>query len=356
MQFVSDYLPKAVNSGVWLTRYTLNELKQQIAGAKIVLPVCSLGTPVKELESLGDLVLPPLYHEALTGELKRQLLDRIHCCFPYYAGTRDRTATDSQLEVIELPANSHKPRPAPQTIAFSVDTAVEEHGPHLPLMTDTIQSYGVLQQLESEFSGLVAGPPVEYGHLTWGLPFGLSIDLTPVLLTQYVTGFANAIQDWVAPESMYVVDVHGSIVHRRAIEAGLENSRVKRWSFRWLHEPLVEFAGDRGDQHAGGVETALVEQINPALVDANWWPERLEEIVADEMDLNLAIDLSADMTRFIETVESGNYNGIVGRTRNYHDVDSNLLFERMMHVARSDVQWLRDGESANSSAVSQQAR
>ena len=127
------------------------------------------------------------------------------------------------------------------------------------------------------------------------------------------------------------------VAHRRAIEAGLANSRVEKWAFRWLHEPLVEFAAERGDQHAGGVETALVEHINPALVDPTWWPDRADDIAAAEMDL------ASDMPKFIETVESGAYNGIVGRVRNYFDLDAALLFERMMSVAREDVAALHAG-------------
>ena len=340
MQPLEHYLPTAVNTGNWLTRYTLDELKRRIDGTKLVLPICSLGTPVERLESLAPLVLPPLYHEALDAGLKSELLERIRACFPYFTGTRDRETASCEFEIVELPAERHEPSSRPKTVAFSVDTAVEEHGPHLPLMTDTIQSYGVLQQLASEFAGFVAGPPLEYGHLTWGLPFGLSIDITPPLLTRYVTGFANALQSWMSPESMYVVDVHGSIVHRNAIEGGLAASQVENWAFRWLHEPLVEFAAERGDQHAGGVETALVEHINPAFVDTRWWPDRVDDIAAAEMHLDLAVELSSNMPKFIETVQSGAYNGIIGRVRNYFDLDAAELFERMMDVAREDVRAL----------------
>ena len=84
----------------------------------------------------------------------------------------------------------------------------------------------------------------------------------------------------------------------------------------------------------------MVEHINPALVDRSWWPDRVDDIAASEMDLDLAGQLSSDMPKFIETVESEAYNGIVGRVRNYFDLDAALLFERMMNVARKDVRAL----------------
>ena len=340
MRTTRDYLPRTVNAGPFLTAYTLDALRSRIAVERVVLPICSLGTPVEELGRLAALVLPPLYHEALDGSLQAALVARIRDCFPYFVGTKARKSFTGQLEIVELPRRENPVPTTPRILAFSVDTAVEEHGPHLPLATDTIQSYAVLEQLAREFPGLMLGPPVEYGQLTWGLPFGLSIDITAPLLTRYVTNFANAVLDWCSPTALYVVDVHGSLVHRTAIEAGLAASRCPRWAFRWLYEPLVEFAGQRGDQHAGGVETALVERVSPNLVDSRWWPRRIEELAAGQMTMESAVALSSDLNRFIDRVESSPLNGIVGDIRNFFDVDSELMFHRMLDVARRDVEGL----------------
>lgn len=337
-------IPEAINTGRWLTAYSLDALKSIAPQQPIVLPICSLGTPPETLASLGPLVLPPLYHDALDAELKQRLLEQIGSCFPYHTSSRVRGTHQIDFAIRELPPETVDPSRLPgwsgppKVLAFSVDTAVEEHGPHLPLATDTIQSYAVLDRLAGEFEGFLVGPPVEYGHLTWGLPFGFSIDITPQLLTEYVAGFANAVVDWLKPESLFVADVHGSIVHRDAIQAGLARSDCDRWAFRWLHEPLVEFAGERGDQHAGGVETALIEHINPRLVDPAWWPERADALAEGEMSLATAIELSADLPRFIETVETAaRYNGIVGDVRNAFAVNAREMFDRMLAVAREDV-------------------
>ena len=168
----------------------------------------------------------------------------------------------------------------------------------------------------------------------------MSIDLTPPLLKRYVTGFVNALLDWTAAEALYVVDVHGSIVHRTAIQDGLAASRAERYAFRWLHEPLVEFAGERGDQHAGGVETALIAHISPQLVDSRWWPNRRAEIAAAQMTMSEGIELASDLPRFIERVEAGNLNGIVGDINNFYNVDSELMMARMLDTAAGDVRGL----------------
>ena len=333
----TPFLPHQINTGPWLAGYSLAALKERVANDRIVLPICSLGTPRAELAALAPLVLPPLYHEAVDAELKGALVDQIRRCFPFLEGTRERREYRGRFDVVELraqPPASIATRP--RVLAFGVDTTVEQHGPHLPLGTDTVQTYAVLQRLKAEFDGLVVGPPLVYGHLTWGLPFGLSIDLTVSLTARYMTGFVHALLDWLAPEALYVADVHGSLAHRNAIQDALRKSRCARWAFRWLHEPLAEFAGARGDMHAGGVETTLVHAVNPQLVDSRWWPAEIEALAAAQLNVGDAVELSTDVTRFVRRVESERLNGIVGDIRNRR-LDASEMMERMMNVGRQDI-------------------
>ena len=337
MHDVLEFVPQRVNDGPFLTAYTLDELNRRIVDHSIVLPICSLGTPASELATLAPLVLPPLYHEALDDPLKKEILHRIQYCFPFMSGTEKRKDFPGRFEIVELPRRERLVAARPQVLAFSVDTAVEQHGPHLPLATDTIQSYAVLKQLRREIPEVLLGPPLDYGQLTWGLPFGLSIDITAPLLTRYVTKYIDALLNRLAPRAVYVVDVHGSLIHRNAIVEGIMGSRCHRWGFRWLYEPLVEFTSHRGDQHAGGVETAIVHGIHSGLVDSRWWPDRIDELAEGQMTMASAIELSSDLSRFISHVTANPLNGIVGDVRNYFAVDAGEMFERMMAIARQDV-------------------
>jgi creatinine amidohydrolase/Fe(II)-dependent formamide hydrolase-like protein len=335
------WLPQEVNAGVWLAHYTVDELEHRIQEERIVLPICPWDTPAEELERLGPLLLPPLYVEALDADLQSELLARIENCFPYVKGSPRRCSARAALEVTSLPRPPCRGLDRrPRVVAFSVDTAVEEHGPHLPLATDRIQSYAVLAQLAEETDGLSLAAPVDYGHLTWGLPRGFSIDITTALLTRYVAQYARALVDRCQADALYVVDVHGSPAHRQAIQEGLAVSGVEHWKFRWLHEPLVEFAADRGDQHAGGVETAVIEAIDQGLLDPRWWPSRIDDLAAGEMSFERALELQENLTEFIAYAESHPWNGIVGRIQNYRDVDGSLMLQRMLEVARQDVRAL----------------
>ncbi len=346
---LEDYLPKRVNTGRWVPAYTLDALRELPEETEFVLPVCSLGTSYSDLEKLGTFILPPLFREALTTELKDRLVSRIVECFPNYASAENR----KRVKVVELPEEALPETESPRILAFSVDTAVEEHGPHLPLGTDTIQSYRVLDRLASEFTGFHLARPLEYGQLTWGLPFGYSVDITTGLLTPYVTGYCNAVIDWLKPEALYVVDVHGSITHRQAIVDGLRESNARHWAFRWLHDPLPEFASERGDQHAGGVETILVERVSKHLLDSSWWPDRIDELAARQMSFEKAVELTPNLDGFCEFVKEHHSNGIIGDIHNYHRLDKQVLFGRMLEVARSDVQKLFEGKESDSQSAGQ---
>lgn len=337
---IRGYLPRKVNTGPWAAAYTLFQLREMAADTTFILPVCSIANDLSGVVAEpGTLLLPPLFREAMTVELRMQIIDRIVQCFPVYGAPADNA---QRVQVVDLKTYPGSPPEAGKLIAFSVDTAVEEHGPHLPLATDTVQSYGVLQAL-AQSGGVEPVMPLEYGHLTWGLPFGFSIDLTAELVTPYVTGYVNCLVESRRPSGIYVVDVHGSIVHREAIVAGLERSTCENWAFRWLHEPLAEFASARGDQHAGGVETALVERVSSDLIDKSWFPVREDDIVQGQMSLGKAVELSADLEKFGDWVRQASANGIVGDVRNYATLDSDLMFDRMLTLAASDVSKLLHG-------------
>jgi hypothetical protein len=77
--------------------------------------------------------------------------------------------------------------------------------------------------------------------------------------------------------------------------------------------------------------------VNPALVDPQWWPARVGELVAEQMKPAEANALSTDLPRFIERVESGRFNGIVGDIHNAATLDPGELMRRMLDVARRDV-------------------
>src|SRR5688572_11964099 len=97
-----DWLPKRVNTGAWLSHYTVDELDILVPQQQIVLPICSFATPPEQVERLGPLVLPPLFTEALNDDLKSAILSRINACFPYLEGSQRRGQVSTKIDIIEL--------------------------------------------------------------------------------------------------------------------------------------------------------------------------------------------------------------------------------------------------------------
>ena len=81
-----------------------------------------------ELATQDGLLLPPLFNEAMDSPLKQRIVDRIIHCFPVFG---DETGNRKRLCIVEFPSRPLPSTEQPRAIAFSVDTAVEEHGPHL---------------------------------------------------------------------------------------------------------------------------------------------------------------------------------------------------------------------------------
>ena len=86
--------------------------------------------------------------------------------------------------------------------------------------------------------------------------------------------------------------------------------------------------------------TARVEFVSPNCVDHGYGPDGAKEVAQGQMTMELAIELSSDLSKFIEQVENHPFNGIVGDVNNYFQVDAQLMMQRMLETARKDVQQL----------------
>lgn len=135
--------------------------------------------------------------------------------------------------------------------------SLEQHGPHLPLDTDTRIALAVATGAASRREGALVAPAITLGasgeHA--GFPGTLSIG-TPALTELLVELGRDAARDW---EAMLLVNGHGG--NRDAIDAALAR----------LHDEgrrsAVFHAGRAGgDAHAGRTETALLLHLDPYAV------------------------------------------------------------------------------------------
>jgi creatinine amidohydrolase len=135
--------------------------------------------------------------------------------------------------------------------------ATEQHGPHLPLATDTEIAVTLAHRLARSRPDVVVAPALAYGssgeHA--GFPGTLSVgaevvELTLVELIRSADAFAGVV----------VISTHGGNaqpVHRAVQRLTAEGRRVQLW---WPS------SGDSTDAHAGFTETSVLLAARPEVV------------------------------------------------------------------------------------------
>ncbi len=147
-------------------------------------------------------------------------------------------------------------RAAATVLALPVG-ATEQHGPHLPLATDTEIAVILARRLAGSRPDVVVAPALAYGssgeHA--GFPGTLSVgaevvELTLVELIRSADAFAGVV----------VISTHGGNaqpVHRAVRRLTAEGRRVRVW---WPS------SGDPTDAHAGFTETSVLLAARPEVV------------------------------------------------------------------------------------------
>jgi creatinine amidohydrolase len=165
--------------------------------------------------------------------------------------------------------------------------ALEEHGDHLPLSTDTLQPVHIVQRIEKELEGRVKvliAPTVPYGMIQSTLNFpgsmSLTFDTLRELLFEIMFGMAkNDIRHIV------VLSGHAGRSHMMAMKLAahrlLAMDEYRNLRIMVLSDYDIaydKFASDfpKDDGHGGELETSRVLAIRPDLVKGPGIPTKLE--------------------------------------------------------------------------------
>jgi creatinine amidohydrolase len=171
--------------------------------------------------------------------------------------------------------------------------AVEPHGPHAPLGTDTLISVGICARAARRLGDAVVLPPLPFGVTRYGAAFPGAVGISEATLRAVVLDVAAALEAQ-GFRRLAIVNNHFepeqvATLRAAAQEAGaLYLDLVRRASAQRLTD---EFR--RGSAHAGRYETSLVLADAPQLVDR----EEMERLPALEVDMPAAI--AAGRTDFL---------------------------------------------------------
>ena len=163
-------------------------------------------------------------------------------------------------------------RSKPNTVVILPIGAVEGHGSHLPLSTDSLQPEFVAGCLAADPElNILLAPPIRYGicNATRNLPGTISLGFET---------FRRLIQDILTElcrhhvKNIVVLSGHAGRIHMAALRVAAE-AVVNEHDINLLvlsdYDIIYKLAGDKfeaWDGHAGSVETSRIMAIRPELV------------------------------------------------------------------------------------------
>jgi mycofactocin system creatininase family protein len=127
--------------------------------------------------------------------------------------------------------------------------SIEQHGPHLPLDTDTTIAIAVTQGVARELPGAWVAPPISYGSSGEHQSFSGTASIGTDALTRVAVELVRSLRTWAS--RVVLVNAHGGNV------AALNASHEVEW---------VPCATEEVDLHAGFTETSLMLHLRPESV------------------------------------------------------------------------------------------
>ncbi len=172
--------------------------------------------------------------------------------------------------------------------------STEEHGPHMPLATDTIQgvevSKRVVLSLSMEGIAAVAGPPIPFGVSLHLMDFPGTITLAPSTLSAVIKEVCSSLLTHGFRKLVLLVAHNHNlgVVYSAAQEVSQQphcRVLVINWN-PYIRNHYAEVLKSKGGGHGGEGETARVLASIPELVRMDlaqaFHPKRQEKLEADE--------------------------------------------------------------------------
>ncbi|SEM12063.1 creatinine amidohydrolase [Blastococcus sp. DSM 46786] len=135
--------------------------------------------------------------------------------------------------------------------------AVEQHGPHLPLTTDTAIATAVADRAVDRLDGALLAPALAYGASGEHEDFPGTVSLGTEALTGLLVEYGRSACRWAG--RVLIVNGHGGNLD--ALRTAVPRVRAEGRDVAWFP---CGFPG--GDAHAGRTETSLMLHVEPEQV------------------------------------------------------------------------------------------
>jgi mycofactocin system creatininase family protein len=151
--------------------------------------------------------------------------------------------------------------PAPRTVLVPVGS-LEQHGPHLPLDTDTRIAAAVARRAADGDPALLLAPPLAYGASGEHEGFAGTLSIGHEALRAVLVELGRSASAWAS--RLVFVNGHGG--NLPTVPAAVAQLRREGRDVAWFG-----CAVPRGDAHAGRTETAILLALDPSAVRAPGW-------------------------------------------------------------------------------------
>jgi len=158
--------------------------------------------------------------------------------------------------------------------------AVEEHGPHLPIGTDSIETYEIGLQAAKK-AGVVITPPVWFGNSRSFMDFPGTITLQPDTLKMVVRDVVMSLVKHGFNRPI-ILDGHGGnygvmdiLIEDIMLEHKIKTFHVRSWDLATLPKPADT---PRYDGHGGSSETSVMMYLCPDDVNVKEFCDSKPEI------------------------------------------------------------------------------
>ena len=189
--------------------------------------------------------------------------------------------------------------------------STEQHGPHLPLETDTVIATSVARRLADTLGGYVA-PAINFGASGEHQDFPGVVSIGTDALRAMLVELVRSLSRW-AGRIMFVNGHGGNL---EAVTAAVEQLRTEGHDVAWVPCAVA------GDAHAGHTETSLLLHLAPWLVR----PHRAEPGNTRPL-AELLPELTAHGVREVSA------NGVLGDPTGASAAKGADLFEHMVGTA-----------------------